>query len=280
MIDFPKWLRLDLTGWVDAAVYYLNVHYSSFFALVKGFLYEIINIVDQGLSHIPWWLFIIGCMLAARWLVGGWRAPFAYGALLFLVGALGYWPLLNETLAILITAVIFSLTLGFPAGVLVALFGRVEAALRPVFDAMQTMPVFVYMIPAVMLLGPGKVPAVLATVVYAVVPLIRLTCHGIRQVDQEMVEAARAFGSSRWQTLFKVEIPQARPTIMAGINQTMMLAVSMVVTSAMIGANGLGMEVLVAINRMESGRGLAAGLSIVILALVLDRLTQAAGGRD
>ena len=148
------------------------------------------------------------------------------------------------------------------------------AAVRPVLDAMQTMPTFVYMIPAVMLLGPGKVPAVLATVIYAVVPVVRLTSHGIQQVDKEVVEAARAFGSSRWQILAKVQIPQALPTIMTGINQTMMMAVAMVVTCAMIGANGLGMEVLIAINRTESGRGIIAGISIVILAIIIDRLTQ------
>ena len=146
--------------------------------------------------------------------------------------------------------------------------------LRPLLDAMQTMPTFVYMIPAVMLLGPGKVPAVLATVVYAVVPVIRLTSHGIQQVDPNVVEASAAFGASRWQTLFKVQIPQAMPTIMTGINQTMMMAVAMVVTCAMIGANGLGMEVLIAINRTESGRGLIAGISIVIIAIIIDRLTQ------
>ena len=132
------------------------------------------------------------------------------------------------------------------------------------------------------LLGPGKVPAVLATVIYAVVPVIRLTSHGIQQVDKEVVEAARSFGSSRWQILAKVQIPQALPTIMAGVNQTMMMAVAMVVTCAMIGANGLGMEVLIAINRTESGRGLVAGTCIVIIAIIIDRLTQsvsAKGGR-
>ena len=150
--------------------------------------------------------------------------------------------------------------IGLPIGIALAAVRGADTIVRPILDAMQTMPTFVYMIPAVMLLGPGKVPAVLATVVYAVVPVIRLTSHGIRQVDQEVVEASRSFGSSSWQTLFKVQIPQALPTIMTGINQTMMMAVAMVVTCAMIGANGLGMEVLIAINRMESGRGIIAGL--------------------
>lgn len=179
-----------------------------------------------------------------------------------------------ETLSIVLAAVFFSLLIGLPIGVLLASIKRADPLIRPFLDAMQTMPTFVYMIPAVMLLGPGKVPAGLATVVYAVVPVIRLTSHGIKQVDPEVVEASRSFGASRFQTLVKVQIPQALPTIMTGINQTMMMAVAMVVTSSMIGANGLGMEVLIAINRMESGRGLSAGLSIVIIAILLDRLTQ------
>ena len=168
----------------------------------------------------------------------------------------------------------FLLLLGLPIGILVSTSRLANRLLRPLLNAMQTMPTFVYMIPAVMLLGPGKVPAVLATVVYAVVPVIRLTSHGIQQVDPNVVEASAAFGASRWQTLFKVQIPQAMPTIMTGINQTMMMAVAMVVTCAMIGANGLGMEVLIAINRTESGRGLIAGISIVIIAIIIDRLTQ------
>ena len=195
-----------------------------------------------------------------------------YGLGLFAIGAFGYWSMMNETLAVVISSVIISLLLGLPIGILVSTSRLANRLLRPLLDAMQT--TFVYMIPAVMLLGPGKVPAVLATVVYAVVPVIRLTSHGIQQVDPNVVEASAAFGASRWQTLFKVQIPQAMPTIMTGINQTMMMAVAMVVTCAMIGANGLGMEVLIAINRTESGRGLIAGISIVIIAIIIDRLTQ------
>ncbi len=197
-----------------------------------------------------------------------------YGLGLFAIGIFGYWNMMNETLAVVIAAVVISLIIGLPIGILVSTSKLANKVLRPFLDAMQTMPTFVYMIPAVMLLGPGKVPAVLATVVYAVVPVIRLTSHGIQQVDEEIVEASLAFGASRWQTLFKVQIPQAMPTIMTGVNQTMMMAVAMVVTCAMIGANGLGMEVLIAINRTESGRGLIAGISIVIIAIIIDRLTQ------
>lgn len=151
---------------------------------------------------------------------------------------------------------------------------RMNMMIRPVLDTMQTMPSFVYLIPAVMLLGLGNVPAVIATIIYAIPPVIRMTSHGIRQVDVEVVEAANSFGSTRLQTLFKVQIPQALPTIMTGVNQTIMMAISMVVTCSMIGATGLGSEVLTGINRLESGRGFAAGIAIVIIAIILDRLTQ------
>ena len=220
-----------------------------------------INGINGALDMIPWWLMILLVVFATKKLMNSYRNGIIYGGLLFMIGACGYWHMMNETLAIVITAVIFSLLIGLPIGIALAAVRGADTIVRPILDAMQTMPTFVYMIPAVMLLGPGKVPAV-------------LTSHGIRQVDQEVVEASRSFGSSSWQTLFKVQIPQALPTIMTGINQTMMMAVAMVVTCAMIGANGLGMEVLIAINRMESGRGIIAGFAIVIIAIIIDRLTQ------
>ncbi|NMA23715.1 MAG: ABC transporter permease subunit, partial [Spirochaetales bacterium] len=145
---------------------------------------------------------------------------------------------------------------------------------RPVLDTMQTMPVFVYLIPAMVFFGLGKPPAVIATTIYAIVPMIRLTNHGIRQIDKEVIEAAHAFGSTKMQTLIKVQIPQALPTIMTGVNQTLMMAMSMVVTTSMIGASGLGMEVLISVNRVEMGRGLVSGTAVVIIAIILDRITQ------
>lgn len=279
LLKFPSWIHLDFADSIDAFVRYLNMNFSDFFTFIKTFLNSFIGVIYQGLSLIPWWLLILLVIIATKKLMGSFKDGVLYGAMLFLIGAFGYWDMMNETLSIIITAVFFSLLIGFPFGVLVSTGVKADSFLRPALDAMQTMPTFVYMIPAVMLLGPGKVPAVLATVVYAVVPLIRLTSHGIRQVDTEVVEAARAFGSSKWQTLVKVQIPQAAPTIMTGVNQTMMMAVAMVVTCAMIGANGLGMEVLIAINRTESGRGMIAGISIVIIAIIIDRLTQALAKR-
>ena len=245
LLNFPN-TNQNISAPIDEFVRYININYGEVFVAAKKMLSIFINGINGALDMIPWWLMILLVVFATKKLMNSYRNGVIYGGLLFMIGACGYWHMMNETLAIV----------------------------RPILDAMQTMPTFVYMIPAVMLLGPGKVPAVLATVVYAVVPVIRLTSHGIRQVDQEVVEASRSFGSSSWQTLFKVQIPQALPTIMTGINQTMMMAVAMVVTCAMIGANGLGMEVLIAINRMESGRGIIAGFAIVIIAIIIDRLTQ------
>ena len=181
---------------------------------------------------------------------------------------------MNETLSIIIASVIVSLILGFPIGIWLSTSDRLDRLVRPILDTMQTMPVFVYLIPAMMFFGLGKPPAVIATTVYAVVPMIRLTNHGIRQIDKEVVEAALAFGSTKMQSLIKVQIPQALPTIMEGVNQTLMMAMSMVVTTSMIGAFGLGMEVLIAVNRVEIGRGLIYGSAVVVLAIILDRITQ------
>ena len=269
LLNFPN-INLNIAEPIDEFVRYININYGEVFVAAKKMLSIFINGINGALDMIPWWLMILLVVFATKKLMN--RLPII--CLLFMIGACGYWHMMNETLAIVITAVIFSLLIGLPIGIALAAVRGADTIVRPILDAMQTMPTFVYMIPAVMLLGPGKVPAVLATVVYAVVPVIRLTSHGIRQVDQEVVEASRSFGSSSWQTLCKVQIPQALPTIMTGINQTMMMAVAMVVTCAMIGANGLGMEVLIAINRMESGRGIIAGFAIVIIAIIIDRLTQ------
>ena len=197
-----------------------------------------------------------------------------YGAMLFLVGSFGLWKLMLETLSIITVSVSMALLLGFPLGVLVAMNRHVELVMRPVMDFLQTIPSFVYLIPAAMLFSVGKTPAVIATLIYSIVPMIRLTSHGIRYVDKEVVEAGIAFGSTRMQLLFKVQVPQAMPTMMTGVNQTIMMAMGMVVTCALIGANGLGMEILIATNRTEMGRALLPGLSIVFIAIILDRLTQ------
>ena len=201
----------------------------------------------------------------------------AITGLLFLVGAMGLWDKLMQTVALMLVATIIAVLLGIPLGILAARSDRLRRLLMPLLDVMQTLPSFVYLIPVLMLFGLGKVPAILATVIYAVPPLIRLTDLGIRQVDAEVLEAADAFGASHWQRLFGVQLPLALPSIMAGINQTVMMALSMVVIASMIGARGLGEEVLIGIQTLNVGKGLEAGLAIVILAVAIDRITQAYG---
>lgn len=203
----------------------------------------------------------------------------AMGALLCVIGVLGMWDAGMQTLALMIMAAGLSVLIGIPLGVLMARVNWLRSVMLPVLDVMQTMPSFVYLIPVVMLFGLGKIPAIIATVIYAVPPLIRLTDLGIRLVDREVLEASRAFGANPRQQLFGVQLPLALPNIMAGINQTTMMALSMVVIASMIGARGLGYEVLLGINRLEVGRGLLAGLGIVVLAVLFDRITQSYGQR-
>jgi glycine betaine/proline transport system permease protein len=198
-------------------------------------------------------------------------------AMLLLVVSLGIFEMAMSTLALVIVATLLSVVLGVPTGILAARNSRFDIILRPILDIMQTMPSFVYLIPALMLFGLGKVPAIMATVIYAVPPIIRLTNLGIRQVDINVVEAARAFGSTGSQLLLKVQIPLAMPTVMAGLNQTIMMGLAMVVIAAMIGAKGLGVEVINGIARLDVGRGLIGGLGIVVMAIILDRITQGLG---
>ena len=179
-----------------------------------------------------------------------------------------------ETLALIIVATLISVGIALPIGVAAAKSDLVDTINRPILDAMQTMPSFVYLIPALMLFGLGKVPAVMATVIYAVPPAIRLTNLGIRLVDKEVIEAAKSFGTTDWQLLFKVQIPLALPNIMAGINQTIMMALAMVIVASLVGAGGLGGEVLKGIARLEVGTGFEAGLGVVIMAVIIDRISQ------
>ena len=273
LFEFPDILSPDLTA-IDNAVRSFAVWADPVLSAVSDGLKGMVNGINFLLSHIPWLVLVLLVVLVSWKARKRLRTAVLYGVLFSLVGAVGYWEMMLITLSIVITSVILSLVLGLPVGILLSGSDRANRIVRPVLDTMQTMPVFVYLIPALLLFGTGNAPAVMATVIYAVVPVIRLTSLGIRQVDKEVVEAAMAFGSTRGQALFKVQIPQALPTIMTGVNQTLMMAMSMVVTCSMIGARGLGMEVLNAVNRIEIGRGLFAGFCVVIIAIILDRMTQ------
>lgn len=277
-MDFPIILDLQLGEMVKKYILYLTTEHAEGFSIVKkGVLNFLLNLQD-GMLAIPWYFYILLVFLAG-WRLKSWKSGLGYGFMIFLIGNLGYWEETILTLAIVLASVIISLFIGIPLGILSAYKERVEKVVRPILDAMQTMPSFVYLIPAIMLFGLGNVPAVFATTIYALPPVIRLTTLAIKSVSSEMIEAANSFGASFWQILFKVELPQAVPTIMAGVNQTTMMAMAMVVVSSMIGAKGLGYSVLVAINRTDIAMGFESGMSIVLLAIVIDRLTQAVANK-
>lgn len=271
--DFPFELSIDVEAF-DTSVKGFAAQFSGFFNGIKGVLNGLISLINGLLNLIPWWLLLALVALGGYKLNHKLFTGVLYALLLFFIGLIGLWDLMYETLSIVLASVVISLLIGFPVGILISGSERANSVARPILDTMQTMPVFVYLIPAVLFFGLGKAPAVIATTIYAIVPVIRLTSHGIRQVDTEVVEAARSFGSTKSQCLFKVQIPQAMPTILTGVNQTLMMAMAMVVTCSMIGASGLGMEVLISVNRIEIGRGLLAGSAVVIVAILMDRLTQ------
>jgi len=274
---FPPDLTLSIRKPVNDAVAALVTQHGAAFRAASDALLSVVVLLDWVLDHIPWWLLIAGFMglswLGSRRIV----VSLVIGALMFVVGLLGLWSLMLQTLTLMLISSLISLAIGLPLGVAVAKARWVRLVVMPSLDIMQTMPSFVYLIPALMLFGLGKVPAILATIIYAVAPMIRLTALGIDSVDPEIKEAATAFGVTPWQMLFGVELPLARPSIMAGVNQTIMLALSMVVVASMIGARGLGEQVLNGIQTLDVGQGLEAGIGIVILAVVLDRITQGFG---
>ncbi len=278
LFEFPFVYDID-TKAIDDSVRAFSIEYDTFFGGIRSFLSGFVSGVHSVLEFIPWFVLILFVIFAVWKISGKVLKGVLFGGLLFSIGVVGLWGHMYETLSIVIVSVLISLTLGFPIGILISSNERANSILRPVLDTMQTMPVFVYLIPALLFFGLGKAPAVIATTIYAIVPIIRLTSHGIRQIDPEVVEASLSFGSTWLQSLVKVKIPQALPTIMTGVNQTIMMAMAMVVTTSMIGATGLGMEVLISVNRIEIGRGLISGTAVVILAVIIDRITQGLGGK-
>jgi glycine betaine/proline transport system permease protein len=279
-MEFPEWIQFDLAGWIDDIMSWILTNWGNFFDAIGDAILAVLLQIEKFLLWVPWFVIILVVGVVAWRAIRYWLAGIIIAAFLILIGSFGYWDLAMSTLAIIFAAVIISFVLGIPTGIIMARNDRIEGILRPILDAMQTMPSFVYLIPALMLFGLGKVPAVFATIIYAAPPVIRLTNVGIRQVPQSVVEAAQAFGSNGRQVLFDVQIPLAVPSIMVGINQTTMMALAMVVITSMIGARTLGLEVLLAISRIEVGRGFEAGLSIVLLAIIIDRITNALAARQ
>lgn len=260
--------------WVDNIVEYMVVNWDPFFSTINIVLLRYLLLpLERWLLLVPWWVTTVAIVAIAYKVVNRSFGATAFAFMLALA-VLGLWDLAMSTLALVIVSALLAVVTGIPTGVLAAKSDKFDAVLRPVLDTMQTMPSFVYLIPVLMLFGLGKVPAVIATLIYAVPPIIRLTNLGIRQVDFDVYEAALSFGSTGKQLLFKVQIPLAMPTIMAGLNQTIMMSLAMVVIASMIGARGLGVEVLNGIQRLDVGRGLMGGIGIVLMAIILDRITQ------
>ncbi len=280
MFKFPSQIKIPLATWVDELMDWVLTHWGAFFDALGDVLLQVLLYIEKFFLWLPWFVVLILIGVVAWRALGRWWHGLIMAALLFIIGAFGYWKLAMMTLALVTSSVLISLAIGIPTGILMAQSDLFESLFRPVLDAMQTMPSFVYLIPALMLFGLGKVPAVFATIIYAVPPVIRLTNVGIRQVSKSVLEAAESLGSSSRQILFNVQLPLAFPSIMVGVNQTTMMALSMVVVASMIGARGLGLEVLLAINRIEVGRGFEAGLSIVFLAIIIDRITHALAAKQ
>lgn len=267
---------LDLGSWINDAVQGLLDNHGGAFdragQLVAGFSEGI----EQLLMLPPAWLLIALFVALGLWRIGVRFALFTAAAFVLIL-LTGFWEQTLVTLGLTLSATLISLVLGVPLGIWAARSDRVAATIRPALDFMQTMPAFVYLIPAAMLFGLGRVPGILATVIFAMPPAVRLTNLGIRQVNRELVEAGQAFGCNRRQLLFKVQLPNALPSIMAGVNQTIMMALSMVIIASMVGAGGLGNDVLASIQRLDIGLGFESGMAVVLLAIILDRITESFG---
>ncbi|MEC0089094.1 ABC transporter permease [Paenibacillus macquariensis] len=265
--------KIPIGEWVESLEGWLETNFEPFFDGVKLVVGSVVDGLADGFNFFPPLV-----MIAIFTVIAFWLGRYRLGAFtllgLLLVHNLGYWEHTMDTLALVLTASFISIVVGVPVGILCAGNKKVQSVVTPLLDLMQTMPAFVYLLPAVAFFSLGVVPGVIASVIFSIPPTIRLTSLGIRQVPEDLVEAADAFGSTRMQKLIKVQLPIAIPTIMAGINQTIMLSLSMVVIASMIGAQGVGADVYRAVTQAKTGMGTEAGLAVVVLAIMLDRMTQ------
>ncbi|MCP3710340.1 choline ABC transporter permease subunit [Paraburkholderia sp. CNPSo 3274] len=262
--------------WVDQSVHYLLDHDANSFDAVGKAIESFAAFVEHGLQAIPMWALMAFFIAIGLWRVG-WRFAIFATCSLLLIYATGFWDQTVVTLGLTLSSTVISLVIGIPLGIWTAKSKVVQTIVRPILDLMQTMPAFVYLIPAAMLFGLGRVPGILSTVIFAMPPAVRLTSLGIKHVNREIVEAGQAFGCTPWQLLYKVQFPNALPSIMQGVNQTIMMALSMVIIASMVGAGGLGNDVLASIQRLDIGLGFESGLSVVLLAIILDRITESFG---
>jgi ABC-type proline/glycine betaine transport system permease subunit len=269
-------LRLPIGDWVEGVVDFVTTYLTVVFDVIRAVFLALYDAVDWVLATPPWWAIVLVAVAVAVY-ARGWR--FGAGALvgLLVVVAVDQWDNAMDTLALTLVAALIAVLLSIPIGIWAARSSTVSAIVRPILDFLQTMPAFVYLIPALILFRVGVVPGIVATIAFALAPGVRLTELGIRGVDAEVVEAGHAFGATPGRILRQIQLPLALPTIMAGVNQVIMLALSMVVIASMVGAPGLGRDIIQSLNRIDVGLGFEAGLSVVILAILLDRLTATLG---
>ncbi|MFX3636553.1 MAG: ABC transporter permease [Candidatus Pristimantibacillus sp.] len=269
-MNIPK---LPIGEWLEAIEAWLETNAGPLFDFIKLVIGSIVNGLGTAFNFLPPLIMIL-VITCLAFFIGRFRMAIFTLIGLLLVDNLGYWEHTMETLALVLTASFLSIVIGVPLGILCARNNNVQKVVTPILDFMQTMPAFVYLLPAVAFFSLGVVPGVFASVIFSIPPTIRLTNLGIRQVPSDLVEAADAFGSTPMQKLYKLQLPIATPTIMAGINQTIMLSLSMVVIASMIGAQGVGADVYRAVTQAKTGVGFEAGLAVVVLAIILDRMTQ------
>ena len=264
---------INIGKYIEMLINWLTEHFAPFFDAMDSAIGGFINGFQHLLYLIPFYITIPLLAALAWWKAGRGTAIFTLLGLGLIYG-MGFWAETMQTLALVLSSPSLALLLGIPLGIWSARSPRCNQVLRPILDLMQTMPAFVYLIPAVLFFGLGTVPGAFATIIFAMPPVVRLTGLGIRQVPREVIEASHSFGATSWQLLYKVQLPLALPTILTGINQTIMMSLSMVVIAAMISAGGLGEVVLKGITQMKIGLGFEGGIAVVILAIVLDRITQ------
>ena len=271
--------RVPLGEWIETGVDWVTATFDVLFDLVRTVLVSAFDVAETALTGPPWWAVVVVLSALAVW-AKGWRLGIGALAGFLVVIGVDQWDNAMASLALVLVASIIALAIGIPLGVWAARNDRVSATVRPVLDFMQTMPAFVYLIPVVVIFRAGVVPGLVATVIFALAPGVRFTELGIRQVDREVVEAGHAFGAPPGRILRQIQMPLALPTIMAGVNQVIMLSLSMVVISGLAGTRGLGREVVSALSTIDIALGFEAGLAVVILAIYLDRITSALTSRS
>lgn len=268
--------RLPLGSWVETVVDFVTVQFAAFFDVIATIFRGLYDPLDYILATPPFFVVLI-VLVAIAVLTKGWIFGGGAAVGLLLIVSLNQWENAMDTLALTLVAATIAVLISLPIGIWAARSDAVSTILKPILDFLQTMPVFVYLIPALLLFSVGVVPGIFATIAFAVAPGVRFTELGIRGVDQEVIEAGQAFGSTPARILLQIQLPLARPTIMAGINQVIMLSLSMVVIASIVGAPGLGNPIIQALSRIDVGLGAEAGVAVVILAILLDRITASLG---